>query len=169
MALAPARRRRMPKPLAPKGEAIWPHHAEMMDAAAEAIAAALRAARQASKPKPRALDPLIAALRANPDLCRAISQPEPLTPDTDIGAADTGSAFIARTETALEVVYRGPREHLEAALSAISASSASLPVMVRCAAAQLLPLRSASVARGVCGWRAIIPIRARAEAPTLGA
>lgn len=163
-----ARRRRQPKPPAPKGEAIWSHHDVMMSATAEMVAAAIRAARQ-PKPKPRAIDPLIAAIRANPGLCRAIGQPEPLTPSTDVAAADTGSAFVARTETALEIVYRGPREHLEAALSAISADRANLPVMARCAAAQLLPLRSASVARGVCGWRAIVPIRPLGAAPTLGA
>lgn len=165
---ATAPRGRQPKPPAPKGAAIWPRHDALIAATADVIVAAIKAARQ-SKPKPPAIDPLIEAIRANIALCRAVGQPEAVTPATDVTAADTGAAFVVRTDTALEIIYRGPRDHLEAALSAISADRANLPVMARCAAAQLLPLRSASVARGVCGWRAIIPIRPLGSAPTLTA
>ena len=164
---------RQPKPQAPGGDAIWPDHSATIALPASAVLIAIRAAQSALAappkrgPKP---DALVAAIRANAALCRAISQPDPMPADgPDLTDRGQGRAWIARTATTLEIVYRGAKEHLAVALSALADDRATLPVMARWTAAQLLPLRSASVARGVCGWRAIVPIRTLEASPTLGA
>lgn len=155
-----ARPARQAKPPPPSGEAIWPRHTEMLTLPADLICAALRAAKAHKPKRPAPIDSLLLAIQALPGVCRAIGQPE-LTPDA--------TASIARNGDKLEISYRGPKEHLIDALSAISEAGATLPAMVRCAASQLLPMRAHTAERGVAGWRAIIPVRAKEVAATLAA